>query len=177
MINNQDRGSNIVNLMEWKNELELLKEEYQDLYRDLVGQGKSDSDAMTIVRHIQSQEENYFQSVKEDKPRLHFSVEWLQDNLNWNSLNDKQKTEVLWNLGMNVKYGEGWYLKDERVRNEDGKDGNFAKLQPIVYGYERLDDDWINLRYDDYSKVSSDAAQDWRRWKNGGSLKIKGKKK
>lgn len=176
MINNQNRGSNIVNLMEYRSELELLKQEYQDLYQDLIGQGKGEVDAMTIVRHIQSQEENYFRSVKDDKPRLHFTVEWLQDNLNWDSLSDKQKTEVLWNLGMNVKYGERWYAKDERVRNEDGKDGNMARVQSIVYGYERLDDDWINLRFDDFSKVSSEEAQDWRRRKNGGSLKIKGRK-
>jgi hypothetical protein len=173
--NNAGGSSNVVNLAEHKEQLELLKQEFKDLYEDLIATGKSEGDALTIVRHIEAQQDNYFESVKEDKPRLFFTIEWMEDHFEWSKMSNKKRTELLWKMGMNVKGGGRWYLRDERVRNEDGKDGNTARVQPIVYGQERVDDEWITLRHDDFSKVSSEEAQDWRRWKNGGSLKVKRK--
>lgn len=177
-MSNSNCGGNVVSLTEHKQQVEKLKQDYEDLYNDLIASGKTESDALAIVRHIESQQEDYFNSIQDDvmQIRKHFTISWLEDHFKWSGLKNQQKKDLLWQLGMNVKGGKKWYLRDERVRNEDGKDGNTARVQPIVYGQERLDDEWINLRFADFSKVASEEAQDWRRRKNGGSLKIKGRK-
>ena len=173
-MSNNERG-NVVSLSEHKKLVEDVKNEFKDLYDDLVGQGRSEADALAIVRHIESQQDNYFHNVQYEvfQIRKHFTLVWLEDHFQWSKINNKQRKTILWDLGMDVKKGKRWYQQDERVRNEDGKDGNIARIQAVIYGQERLDDEWVNMRYDDFSKVASEEAQDWRRRKSGGILRVK----
>jgi hypothetical protein len=168
-------SNNVVSLSEHRKEIELVKAEFKDLYDDLIATGKSESDTFMIVRHIESQQDNYFHNVQYEvfQIRKHFTLVWLEDHFQWSKTNNKQRKTILWDLGMDVKKGKRWYQQDERVRNEDGKDGNTARIQAVIYGQERLDDEWVNMRYDDFSKVASEEAQDWRRRKSGGILRVK----
>jgi len=159
-------GGNVTQMQEYKEEVDKIRfDSYADLYEDLVSQGKSQSDAVRICKHLQAQEQKYFDTVQSEpiQIRKHFTVAWLDRHYGFTHLEHNDKNELLWNLGLDVKGKKSWHIREERARDEDRLEGNTAPLQSCVFGDERKDSAWLSMRDSNGHRVASDEAQDWVR--------------
>lgn len=68
----------------------------------------------------------------------------------WKNMSVDEKHDVLWGLGLSVKYSEDnietasrYYIKCENYRTEDNK----VKIGLVVVGSERIDKEWLRSGY------------------------------
>jgi len=143
----------VVNIEEWKKELEGLKSDYQDLYNDLIESGKTLSEALTIVRHVKRQEPEYWAATEFMDIQLSFLVEDL-NGYGWGGKSKKERADMLWELGMNTKTGK-WTQSLRRKMV-----GTKLEWKEVVWGGERLDKGWLTKRREDFTHYASDEARD-----------------
>lgn len=145
--------NNVTNIEEWKEELEALKKDYQDLYNDLIDSGKTLSEALNIVRHVKRQEPEYDETVYDIDIQVSFLLEDLE-KYGYKGKDIKGKEDMLWELGMNTKTGK-WATTLRRKMV-----GVRLEWKEVVWGGERLDKGWLTKRREDYTYYASDEARD-----------------
>lgn len=144
--------------------LESLREDAAFLFEHIIEEGKSESEALEMIKVIVSDGDLYLRKTEHITVPIRFKISWLKAHTNWSTMSYKEKDRLLWGIGMdsrNYKYEEGRLFCGENT-----VDGYRYNLVEYVYGQERLDKGWLELRKPvnngtGYTYYSSEEARDY----------------
>lgn len=155
----------VVQMSTYIEEIEKLIKENEDLYLWYRKQNNSRADSLGLVRDYSKLQQHYLDTACKYSIQISFRVDELKDKFNWHCLKDREKDRLLWNLGMDT-YNCQWDTHLRRVWDIRGNEKLPKKAQllikEVVYGNERLDDEWLNLRKEDYSFYASYEARNYK---------------
>lgn len=118
-------------------EIESLKQEYEDLYRFWIDNGIMEYKAMEMLEALPQHEAVYMNNSARFKCQMSVPLDFLEENTDWVNMDNQQKGYLLWGLGMDT-HKDSFYTETRRVR-----EGTKIVFKTVVYGTERLDDDWL----------------------------------
>ena len=144
--------------------LEGLKEEAVFLFEHITENGIDEERAVEMVKVIVRDNDLYLRKSANITVPIRFKLDWLEENADWGNMDYKERDKLLWNIGMdtkNYKYEEG-----KLFCGENTPQGYTYDLVDYVYGQERLDHKWINMKMPvnngtNFTHYASEEARDY----------------
>ena len=149
----------------------IMLQQCNDLYEWALGEGLSESAAKQFVKDRQPELKKYLNlycwgSLRGYVQKI-IRVDFLLKYTGWSTMDDTQKRDLLWSLGMNTKGFKT--LETSILVSELGK----RSFKEVVIGLERMDKEWTSMRYDDGSLVCSEEVRDMVNAKRYGGISVK----
>lgn len=122
-----------------------LIEDNEDLFKHLLDNGVNKNKAIDMLKALPEQQQKYDSVVCwNDKEGVQVQytllLEDLEKEMNWSSLGEERKRQILWTNGMDVKKYSFGYENRRVIFN------NKVVFKDVVYGQERTDKGWIEPR-------------------------------
>lgn len=124
--------------------LNSLKEKATFLFEHIIENGKSEEEALEMVKVIAKDNDLYLRKTASIVVPIRFKLSWLLEHTKWESMDWKGRDRLLWGLGMNTrdyKYEEGKLFCGDNTTQ-----GYKYNLVDYVYGQERLDKGWLEMK-------------------------------
>lgn len=132
-------------------------EHYEDYYKWLTEDCKLPHHvAMQGIYDAKGVNKIYIMNSEKFVIQLAFNLNDLY-KIGWNGWEEVDKRNRLWDLGMDT-HNTGYYIEQRRVRIEGD-----MMLTTVVYGGERLDDEWLLSRNPDFTHKASLDAREYKR--------------
>jgi len=146
-----------------------IKEDYQDLYNELITLGKTSEEALAYIEELQIKEEvHYGEDGAKIGDGVIIRIQYSKDDIlavypNWDNFPETQKKHVLWGIGLDTQKHR--YFEEDRIHNNARGDRVFGT---VIYGSERTDKEW-RFKLDNRGKsVASEEAKSYHRMKDPG---------
>lgn len=127
------------------NKVVVLREEYEDLYKELLSVGKDENE----IEEILTNTHNGVDSITGDTEvgiRIQYSLKDLRQFCPWGTMTDKQKRDALWGIGFDTKKYNFYVTECLHTRINSKRDYGL-----VVYGSERVDKAWTTKLISDGS--------------------------